>query len=111
MTFGDESAGFVELCRFGGFHRTDFLIWGHSLDPRLCPSFLHMPGAFTGELSFTYTAENAEGVQDDAEVRVIVHKLGEEPTLPQIEMVTDGRKMTSLAVQTYRSKLVVMGQK
>jgi taurine transport system permease protein len=107
VTFGDESAVSSNFVASVVSVVLIFLIWGSFTGSRFVPSFLHMPGAFSGELTFTYTAENAEGVQDDAEVRVIVHKLGEEPTLPQIEIGEGWAKNDVLAVQTYRSKLLL----
>ncbi len=80
VTFGDESA--VRPNRAASIISvlSIFLIWGAFTGSVISP--FHVPGAFLGETSFTYTAENAEGEQDDATINIIVHPVGEEVEPP-----------------------------
>jgi taurine transport system permease protein len=59
------------------------LLWAAFTGSALVPSWLRVPGAFTGEASFAYTAEAPDGTRDDASVTVLVHPLGEEPEVAE----------------------------
>lgn len=61
-----------------------FLLWGAFTGSVLVPPFLRATPAFTGEGSFSYTAEAPDGGRDDATVRVIVHPNGEEPEAAEL---------------------------
>ncbi|TCD14183.1 ABC transporter permease [Oricola cellulosilytica] len=78
VTFGDESA--VTSNRIASIVSvtTVFLIWGSFTGSSWVPGFLHAPGPFVGETSFTYTLETADGVRDDATVYVKVADFGQE---------------------------------
>ena len=71
VTFGDESAVTSNTVASVVSVVLIFVLWGSFTGSKFLPSFLHMPGAFTGEGSFTYTAE-AAGQTDDATVTVVV---------------------------------------
>lgn len=70
VTFGDESA--VTSNRIASIVSvaTIFLIWGSFTGSAWVPGFLHAPGPFVGDTSFTYTLETADGARDDATVEV-----------------------------------------
>ena len=77
VTFGDESA--VTSNRVASIVSvvTIFLIWGSFTGSNWVPGFLHAPGPFVGETSFTYTLETEDGTRDDATVHVRVFDFGE----------------------------------
>lgn len=83
VTFGDETA--VRPTRAASIISvlSIFLIWGAFTGSSLVP--IHVPGPFLGTTSFTYTAENAAGERDDATVTVVVHPVGVEVDLPEID--------------------------
>jgi taurine transport system permease protein len=71
VTFGDESAIVPDRAASVISVVSVFLIWGAFTGSAWAP--FHVPGPFTGETAFTYTAQNAAGQTDTATVRVIVH--------------------------------------
>ncbi|MEM7488641.1 MAG: ABC transporter permease [Pseudomonadota bacterium] len=83
VTFGDESA--VRPNRAASIISVVviFLLWGAFTGSVITP--IHVPGPFVGEGGFTYTAQDESGATDDAEVRFIVHEVGEEAEAPAIE--------------------------
>ncbi len=76
VTFGDESAVRPNRIASVVSIATLFLIWGSFTGSSYLPGFLHAPGPFVGETSFTYTFEDADGATDDAEVFVKVLGFG-----------------------------------
>ena len=107
VTFGDESA--VRPTRAASVISvlSIFLIWGAFTGSSITP--IHVPGPFLGETSFTYTAENAAGDRDDATVRIIVHPVGEEVELPEIDP-GDGFALNDIdAIGGGRSSLIRTG--
>ena len=78
VTFGDESA--VVSNRWASIVSvvTIFLIWGSFTGSSWVPGFLHAPGPFVGDTSFTYTLEAPDGATDDAIVHARVAGFGEE---------------------------------
>lgn len=107
VTFGDESAVSSNAAASVISIVLIFLLWGAFTGSKILPSFLHVPGPFLGEATFTYTLEAEDGTQDDATVTVVVHEAGVEPVIPEV-MPGDGlAKDDVLAVQAYRSKLLL----
>lgn len=107
VTFGDESA--VRPTRAASVISvlSIFLIWGAFTGSSITP--IHVPGPFLGETSFTYTAENAAGDRDDATVRIIVHPVGDEVDLPEIDP-GDGFALNDIdAIGGGRSSLIRTG--
>ena len=104
VTFGDESA--VTPNRAAAFISviTIFLIWGAFTDSRLVP--FHVTGPFVGETSFTYTAKNAAGETDQANVSIVVHKIGEKPDQPEVAPKEGFAQNDSILVGAWRSKLI-----
>ena len=106
VTFGDESAvksnGVASVVSIVLI----FVFWGAFTGSALLPSFLHMPGPFLGEATFTYTLETEDGDTDDATVTVLVHKAGEAPAEPEVSPGEGLAKDDVLVVQAYRSKLL-----
>ncbi len=104
VTFGDESA--VVPNRWASVISVVvlFLIWGAFTGSKLVP--IHVPGPFEGETSFTYTAENAAGERDDADVRIIVFPVGTEADAPAVDPGDGFALNDSDKVGVWRSKLV-----
>lgn len=105
VTFGDESA--VTANRFASIVSVIalFLIWGAFTGSVISP--IHMPGPFVGDTGFTYTATNAAGQTDDAEVKIRVFKVGEEADTPALDENQQGfAKDDSAKIGAWRSGLV-----
>ncbi|WP_050521983.1 ABC transporter permease [Pseudorhodobacter wandonensis] len=107
VTFGDESA--VEANRMASAISvlTIFLIWSAFTGSSLVPSFLHAPGPFVGDTSFTYTLEDASGARDDATVKVSVVKFGQEMVTPQVDPGTGFAKNDGVAMNASRSTTIL----
>ena len=106
VTFGDESAVNSNFAASVISIVLIFLLWGAFTGSRLVPSFLHAPGAFTGQESFTYTATNAAGATDEATVTVLVHAVGEDVEEPEVAPGEGFAKDDALVVAAYRSELL-----
>lgn len=106
VTFGDESA--VRPNRAASFISiaTIFLIWGAFTGSSLLPGFLHAPGPFVGDTSFTYTAEASDGSKDDATVSFRVHRAGEQVEEIAVEPGDGFAKNDTALVAAWRSKLL-----
>ena len=107
VTFGDESAVVSDKWASVISLVLIFVIWGAFTGTGWMPRFMHAPGPFVGEASFTYTLEDASGAQDDAEVAVLVHEAGASPKVPEITPGDGAAKNDVLVVQAYRSKLLL----
>jgi len=105
VTFGDESA--VRPNRFAGIISifTIFVMWGIFTGSSLLPSFLHAPGPYEGNTSFTYTAQ-ANGETDDATVSVIVHPRETKTEAAAVEPGDGFAKNDSVAVAQWRTKVI-----
>lgn len=106
VTFGDESAvrpnlaaGFISIF-------TIFLLWGIFTGSSLLPGFLHAPGPFMGDTTFTYTSQVEGQAPDDATVTVLVRPRGETVELPEIEPGDGFAKNDIIAIAQWRSGLV-----
>ncbi len=105
VTFGDESAVRPNRAASVISIISIFLIWGAFTGSVISP--IHVPAAFLGETSFTYTAENAAGDRDDATINVIVHPVGEEVDPPAGADGGDGFALDdSFAIGGGRSSLL-----
>ncbi len=107
VTFGDEStvvsntaASIISIVLI-------FVLWGAFTGSKLLPGFLHMPGAFTGNGEFSYTLQAEDGTQDDATVSVVVFEAGADVSAPEVELGDGLAKNDAIAVQAYRSKLLL----
>ncbi|MBT8424946.1 MAG: ABC transporter permease [Silicimonas sp.] len=107
VTFGDESAVVSNKAASIISVVLIFVIWGAFTGTSWLPGFLHAPGPFLGQETFTYTVEAEDGSQDDATVTVIVHKAGEVPEVPEVDGGDGLARNDVLTVQAYRSKLLV----
>ncbi|GAA6209986.1 hypothetical protein NBRC116601_32790 [Cognatishimia sp. WU-CL00825] len=105
VTFGDESA--VRSNRSASFISiiTIFVIWGAFTGSKGLPGFMHAPGPFVGDTSFTYTAE-AGGETDTATVHFRVHRAGDKVDPIAIEPGDGFAKDDSELVGAWRSKLL-----
>ncbi len=106
VTFGDESAVKSNLAASVVSVALIFLLWAAFTGSRLLPGFLHAPGPYVGESSFTYTLQNADGATDDATVSVVVFPAGAVPTDAQIEPGDGFAKNDVVTVQSYRATLL-----
>lgn len=104
VTFGDESAITPDRAASVISVLAILLIWGAFTGSRLVP--IHVPGPFTGETAFTYTAENGQGQTDDASVVVRVHESGAKPEAPAPAPGDGFAKDDGALVQAWRSILV-----
>ncbi|WP_421851574.1 ABC transporter permease [Oricola sp.] len=104
VTFGDESA--VRSNRWASILSlvVIFLIWGAFTGSRLVP--VHVPGPFVGDTGFTYTARNAAGEMDTADIAVVVHKVGAKVDDPEIEAGDGFAKADTATVAAWRSVLI-----
>ena len=106
VTFGDESA--VVPNRFASVISilTIFLLWAAFTGSNLVPSFLHAPGPFIGDATFTYTAE-ADGVApDDATVTVRVFEVGNDAEDPVVDPGDGWAKNDVDTIGAWRSGLI-----
>ena len=106
VTFGDESA--VSPNRAASIISVIaiFAIWAAFTGSKYIP--VHVPGPFIGELSFEYTAMNALGQTDDAEVTITVYDVqsGDIPDKLKIESGSGFALNDTAQIITYRSGLV-----
>ena len=107
VTFGDESA--VRAERAGSIISIAviFLLWGAFTGSSLLPSWLHAPGPFTGNGSFSYTVEAPDGSTDDATVEVAVFPVDGEVAAPKPEAGDGVAKNDGVAIAEFRTKLVI----
>jgi taurine transport system permease protein len=105
VTFGDESAIVPDRAASVISVVSVFLIWGAFTGSAWAP--FHVPGPFTGETAFTYTAQNAAGQTDTATVRVIVHAAdAPAPDLPDMGGGDGFARDDSAVVAAWRSVLI-----
>ncbi|SDE33319.1 ABC transporter permease [Ruegeria marina] len=106
VTFGDESA--VRSNRTASIISvvTIFVLWGMFTGSSWLPGFLHMPGPFVGDTSFTYTAEAPDGSRDDATVHIRVHRADETPPGIEVSPGEGFAKDDSASVVAWRSELI-----
>ncbi len=106
VTFGDESAVKPDRIASVISIATIFLLWGAFTGSNLVPSFLHAPGPFMGDASFTYTA-TADGQEpDDATVFVRVFEVGTDVETPDVEPGDGWAKNDAETVGAWRSGLI-----
>ncbi|MFY0692523.1 MAG: ABC transporter permease subunit [Paracoccaceae bacterium] len=107
VTFGDESAVTPNRAASVVSVLTLFFLWGAFTGSSLLPSFLHAPGPFMGDTSFTYTARDANGNTDDATVFARVHVVGEEVEEPVATGPDEGfAKNDVMTAGAWRSELI-----
>jgi taurine transport system permease protein len=106
VTFGDESAVTSNFAASVISVVLIFLLWGAFTGSRLVPSFLHAPGPFTGDGTFTYISEGPDGAMDEGTVTVRVFPFGTEPEVPVVEPGPGFAKDDALVVAAYRSELL-----
>lgn len=103
VTFGDESAISPDRAASVISILTIFLIWGAFTGSRFVP--LHVPGPYTGQTEFAYTAEGAGGT-DTARVVVLVHDVGSKPEAPEVAPGDGFAKDDVATVPAWRSVLI-----
>ncbi|TFL18298.1 ABC transporter permease [Jannaschia formosa] len=104
VTFGDESAVRPNRAASVISVVVIFLLWGAFTGSSLVP--VHVPGPFTGDTSFTYTARNAGGAEDEATVFLRVFPLGEQPPEIEAEPGEGFARNDAAMIAAYRSELV-----
>ncbi|MEM7177656.1 MAG: ABC transporter permease subunit [Pseudomonadota bacterium] len=104
VTFGDESA--VTADRYASVISVVaiFLIWGAFTGSAWAP--IHAPGPFTGDASFTYTAEAPDGTKDEGVVHVRVFPVGSDAEAREVAPGDGFAKDDSVKVGAWRSALV-----
>ncbi len=107
VTFGDESAVRSDFPASILSIILIFLIWGSFTGSALIPGFLHLPGPYTGESSFTYTLEDTDGNRDDAEVFVRVVPAGAPETDMEFDEGDGLAKNDGVEIGVYRSENVL----
>ena len=107
VTFGDESAVVSDKAASFISIALIFVIWGAFTGSNWLPGMFHAPGPFVGDRSFVYTVEDANGNQDEATVFVSVFEKGAEVPSQDVAAGTGFAKDDFLAVQAYRSKLIL----
>jgi len=106
VTFGDESAVTSNLVASVVSVLLIFVLWGMFTGSRLLPGFLHVPAAFTGDATFTYTSQAPDGTQDDATVAVRVVPFGTAGDVPGVAPGEGFAKNDAILVTAYRSELL-----
>jgi taurine transport system permease protein len=106
VTFGDESAVTSNSVASVVSVVLIFVLWGAFTGSKFLPGFMHAPGAFTGEGSFTYTVSTPDGQTDDATVSVVVFSTGSPVDAPVVEPGDGFAKNDSIALAEYRSALL-----
>ncbi len=106
VTFGDESAVTPNRIASVISILTIFLLWGAFTGSRLVPGFMHAPGPFMGDATFTYTAEAEGGTTDDATVTVRVFEVGTEVEMPEVAPGDGWAKNDVDTVGAWRSGLI-----
>ena len=104
MTFGDESAVRPNRAASVISIVAIFLIWGAFTGSKLVP--IHVPGPFTGQTAFSYTAEAPDGTRDEATVHVQVFAVGEEAQPPEVQPGEGFAKDDGAKVGAWRSALI-----
>ncbi|WP_171173298.1 ABC transporter permease subunit [Ruegeria sp. HKCCD8929] len=105
VTFGDESAVVSDRKASIISIVAIFALWGAFTGSALLPGFLHAPGPFVGEGTFTYTVETSDGERDDATVTVVVHPADAPADAPEVAPGDGFAKDDSVAIAAYRSQL------
>jgi taurine transport system permease protein len=106
VTFGDESAVTSNSAASVVSVVLIFLLWAVFTGSSLVPSFLHVPGAFVGQGQFSYTITTPDGQSDDAQVFVLVHRVGEDVAMPMIDAGSGIALNDFAAIPAYRSQLL-----
>ena len=106
VTFGDESTVTSNTVASVVSVVLIFVLWGAFTGSKLLPGFLHAPGPFTGEGSFTYTITTPDGQTDDATVSVLVHPATEDASAPEVAPGDGIAKNDSTSIASYRSELL-----
>ena len=107
VTFGDESAVTPNRIASVVSVVTIFLIWGSFTGSAWVPRFLHAPGPFVGDTSFTYTLETEDGTRDDATVHVRVYDFGEETAGFEVEPGEGIAKDDAVPMTASRSTTII----
>ena len=104
VTFGDESAVRPDRAASIISLLVIFMIWGACTGASLMP--LHVPGPYSGQTGFSYTATDAAGQTDDGTVTILVHERGTEAEAPEVDPGDGFAKNDTDTVEEWRSVLV-----
>ncbi len=106
VTFGDESAVTSNRSASVVSILTIFLLWGAFTGSSLLPRFLHAPGPFEGVATMTYPAEADDGSRDEATITVLVHPVGEDAEVPEVDPGDGWAKNDAYTIGAWRSGLM-----
>lgn len=81
-----------------------FLIWGAFTGSKLVP--LNVPGPFTGDAQFTYTAQDETGAMGDATVTVRVSRPGDKASAPEATGGAGPARADGATTAAWRSALL-----
>ena len=110
VTFGDESAVSSNTVASIVSIVLIYVFWASFTGSSWLFGFLHVPGPYIGETSFTYTASDNAGQSDDAEVTLIVHPFGEEPEARGFELGDGFAKNDLVELVAARSAVIRVDQ-
>jgi taurine transport system permease protein len=108
VTFGDEAAVSADRTASIVSVVSIFLIWAAFTGSQWTP--LHVPGPFVGTDTFTYTAQAADGTQDDATVTVRVFASDHPEDMPVVEPGDGFAKNDAEKVAAWRSTLILFDE-
>lgn len=106
VTFGDESAVTPNRIASVISVLSIFLLWGAFTGSSYVPRFLHAPGPFIGDATFTYIAEAEGQPPDDATVTVRVFEVGADVDVPEVDPGDGWAKNDSDKIGAWRSGLI-----
>ena len=106
VTFGDESAVVSNTVASVVSIVLIFVFWGAFTGSKLLPGFMHAPGAYVGDGSFTYTLTAPDGSTDDATVYFRSFEAGTEPAPLEVAPGDGMAKDDVVLIQAYRSELI-----
>ncbi len=107
VTFGDESAVRSEFPASVISVVLIFVIWAMFTGSKLLPGFMHLPGPFVGDGSFSYVSEDPEGNRGEAEIFVRVVPFGSDKPDYEVETGDGSAQNDSVVIATYSSELVL----
>ena len=102
--FGDTGSLYADRIASAASVLTLFLLWGAFTGSKLVP--IHVPGAFTGDTGFSYTASAPGGPAQQARVHVRVQPVEIPPELPPVTKTGAGAEDDAASIPAGRSALI-----
>ncbi len=108
VTFGDESAVTANRVASVLGVLTIFFLWGLATESKLLP--FSLPGPFTGDAQFEYTAKNAAGETDKGTVTFRVSKQGSDVEKLEAPATSEGFAKDDVVMMSERRSKIVKAQ-